>query len=1223
MKIVSIRFLNLNSLKGEHEIRFDRPPFTESGLFAITGPTGAGKTTILDAITVALYGRVHRLSRDVSEIMSRHTAECFSEVEFEVKNKIYRAKWSLRRSRGKADGNIQGEKMELAEVVTGTFLGGHTPSSVKQAIIDLCGLDYNQFLRSVMLSQGDFTRFLKADDNERSELLEKITDTFVYSEVSKYVFERQKTEREKLDGLKIQMESVNLLPEDERVAHQNRLTELYKTEKELKERQNEHTLKLNWLAAVSALEERKAELERESSILQKQKEERSADFERLRLHLIAVAFRPALTEIKVTEDRIGAASSELSQLREEEPALRQEVQDATYLLKEADDALIKARKELSEAEPLLERAVAMDSQMELLGKRVSDDKTICEALSTECRDLLREADEKESELGRLLEEKEQLGWWLENHAGYKDLENKLPEFRQYLKELEDLSQRTEAAKEEKSFFSVQSEKKKALLEKNKIGTGLLCQEITLLEKASKDLEEKLAAGFEGKSLEMLEAEAEALPLLIGDCEQQYRLSDNYCRLKAESAALSTSAAEVKKQAEQEESLLTQIGVEKEAAESNLRDLKQLAELQQKIRNYESDRARLRENEPCPLCGALHHPYAENNYMDELSATEKKRNEREKEVEQLTGRFQEKRLLLNTLQHDFRSKEQQSAKIEIEISSLKTQFDEINQRLPAFLQIEKTGVIKAVILRQRARLDLLRSSIQNSRQIRKQAADTGNVIAEKKERLIRSESESTMLSSEINTLEKQVSTAESQVLSLQKKTDALLKSAGVLLASLGLPCESARLSESEQLMAARLEEFRTAVIRSEHLERQRIQAEAEMKNSKSLLLEKRDRLSKQEDSLKEEQRKLSRLQEDRSLLLNNRNPAEERERLNSQIREVTTARDSVREKLQQKQELLTVSEAREHRLKNDIERTQESIEELNKKLAAALVEKGIASVAQLLQLFLPDEEADRLSRLERETESRVAALLQMKTATETELVAEKGKNLTNELPEVLSEEQKELEEEISGLNQEIGSLKRIIDEDSSLRLKFSELARQLDAQRKELSRWLKLSALIGSADGKKFSRFAQGLTLARLTDLANRHLLKLSDRYRILKSREKDLELLIVDGYQADVVRPMATLSGGESFLVSLALALGLSDLASRKVQINSLFIDEGFGTLDSDTLDIAISALENLQAHGKSIGIISHVEALKERIGTQIQVIKQPGGSARIRVSAYTNGMFV
>jgi exonuclease SbcC len=142
-------------------------------------------------------------------------------------------------------------------------------------------------------------------------------------------------------------------------------------------------------------------------------------------------------------------------------------------------------------------------------------------------------------------------------------------------------------------------------------------------------------------------------------------------------------------------------------------------------------------------------------------------------------------------------------------------------------------------------------------------------------------------------------------------------------------------------------------------------------------------------------------------------------------------------------------------------------------------------------------------------------------------------------------------------------------------------------------------------------------------LANQHLLKINKRYRILKNPEQDLDLQIQDTYQADAVRPVTTLSGGESFLVSLALALGLSDLAGRQTQIGSLFIDEGFGTLDAETLDMAISSLENLQANGKMIGIISHVEALKERIPTQIQVIKMTGGASQLRVMGYATDEFV
>jgi len=173
---------------------------------------------------------------------------------------------------------------------------------------------------------------------------------------------------------------------------------------------------------------------------------------------------------------------------------------------------------------------------------------------------------------------------------------------------------------------------------------------------------------------------------------------------------------------------------------------------------------------------------------------------------------------------------------------------------------------------------------------------------------------------------------------------------------------------------------------------------------------------------------------------------------------------------------------------------------------------------------------------------------------------------------------------------------------------------MDIQQKEYKRWAKLKDIIGSADGKVFRAFAQGLTLKKLTELANRHLLQLNGRYLIHKPNDRDLALEIIDQHQANNIRSIHTLSGGESFLVSLALALGLSDLAGRNTQIKSLFIDEGFGTLDESALDLAISTLENLQAKGKRIGVISHVTALKERIGTQIQLQKRGSGFSGLEI---------
>jgi len=163
-------------------------------------------------------------------------------------------------------------------------------------------------------------------------------------------------------------------------------------------------------------------------------------------------------------------------------------------------------------------------------------------------------------------------------------------------------------------------------------------------------------------------------------------------------------------------------------------------------------------------------------------------------------------------------------------------------------------------------------------------------------------------------------------------------------------------------------------------------------------------------------------------------------------------------------------------------------------------------------------------------------------------------------------------------------------------------------------WDLLQGLIGSHDGRKFRRFAQGISLDVLIRHANRHLDRLTERYQLRRTEDQELELEIVDLFQAGVSRPMSSLSGGESFLASLALALGLSDLAGRNVQIDSLFIDEGFGSLDPETLDVALSALEILRLSNKTVGVISHVELLKERISTQIEVRKLPGGHSQLKI---------
>ena len=211
-------------------------------------------------------------------------------------------------------------------------------------------------------------------------------------------------------------------------------------------------------------------------------------------------------------------------------------------------------------------------------------------------------------------------------------------------------------------------------------------------------------------------------------------------------------------------------------------------------------------------------------------------------------------------------------------------------------------------------------------------------------------------------------------------------------------------------------------------------------------------------------------------------------------------------------------------------------------------------------------------------------------------------------ELLEEKQQLAEKDLAQIREKIGvARKALADSEENRRLMQAQLQR-IEAGKKELQRWQLLHDLIGSADGKKYRNFAQGLSFDIMIKHANRQLQKMSDRYILLRSREQALELNIMDNYQAGEIRSTANLSGGESFLVSLALALGLSQMASRQVSVDSLFLDEGFGALDEDVLDSALNTLAGLQQEGKLIGVISHVRALQERISTQIKVKPQSGG---------------
>jgi DNA repair protein SbcC/Rad50 len=308
------------------------------------------------------------------------------------------------------------------------------------------------------------------------------------------------------------------------------------------------------------------------------------------------------------------------------------------------------------------------------------------------------------------------------------------------------------------------------------------------------------------------------------------------------------------------------------------------------------------------------------------------------------------------------------------------------------------------------------------------------------------------------------------------------------------------------------------------------------------------------------------------------------------------------------------QARLENVQAELQRSNQEIQKLETDLTLVLQNQQLTDLNALRACMLSAQEEQEIRNVQGQLARQEAELqrLQQENALQlADLIQETSEVPEAEMLNTLLEEQ---EKAWQMLEQNLGQLLEKLQRHEQQQLKAKTLLKSIQAQQKEYQRWAKLNDLIGSADGKKFRSFAQGLTLAKLIQLANRHLQHLNGRYVILKKANEDLGLEIMDTFQANNRRSMRTLSGGESFLVSLALALALSELAGRNTSIQSLFIDEGFGTLDDSSLDLAISTLENLQSSGKTIGIISHVKELKERIGVQIQVKKQSDGFSQIKV---------
>lgn len=1188
MKILKIKSLNINSLKGEFEIDFEKFLKDES-LFAITGPTGAGKSTILDVITCALYGRTARLTNP-NELMSRHTGECLCEVEFEVKGKVYRSSWSQKRARKSSDGAFQSAKMEISEVETGKVLESYL-SKVPKYIEDLSGLDFDRFIQSMMLAQGSFDAFLKARENERSSLLEKITGTQIYKQISQEIYQTYTIKNDEIKLDENLLGNIELLS-NEVVAEKTLILNNSKAQKlELDTKGNELKKVINWLENLQKLEADNTKYILEFEQISLEKENKKEDFIRLDLANKALNVQPIYQENN-------SLTQIINQDKEKLEKLQKELEDLKQLLQSKTNESLKVKDELDKEK------VSFDTN----SKKLQEVRT----LQTKIESKLQNIKELENKISSQNEQKTKLNEDLKVlKINQEKIDNDLKTINDYLIK----NKNDESLKEEISLISKNVNDYKDVVKllkqiEEKVQNNSL-NEKTLEDsftKAKKEFDE-IKVLFDSKDKEYKELEIQtsnfnqkesnnrdrlkSIEKLITSIDEYKRLLDSILK---EENIISSSKDElktIKTNIEEKTKLINEI-------QTHIQTLNDKREAELLIAKYESDRANLKEGEECFLCGSKEHPFVDhkiNINADETTSI----------IAQKKQIFDEENKALRTIELNLSKLETKIESSTLELNKLSKNKEEIEQ-LFSSLNFVLTDDSKTNLEEEK---QLLEEELKN---IIKTRDEKEKVLAQRDN-----------LQRELNTKQTSVSQNEQELYKLKSSIEQLQNEQTQNISKKqSLEEELSKVySKYELIFDEKFEEnFRTIVSKKDSFIKNEISKKELDIKLQSLIVQLKEldtKIISIESSLKTDAEQLFQISNETIELQTQSKAILDISDLNIFEKEITAKFNAISEKYNSlSKELVNLNSKNESLNTQIIELNQKQIND-NTKLGEAkqnfnkaLVENSFSSKEEFEKALLSKEQREELAFMCKTLEDKYNQIQTLKNDTIKKLSEQKELNLTDKEFQTLNDELKELQVNIDELQKSIGSLEKELEINASNMKKHEDKIKELEKKKEAFKVWIKLNEMIGSASGDKFAKFAQGITLDQLIYLANKHLQILSPRYELQRSSDssKLLEIEIIDGFQGDVVRPVSTLSGGESFIVSLSLALGLSALASQKISIDSLFLDEGFGTLDSDSLELALNALNQLQSSGKMVGVISHVEALKERIPLQIKVIPKGDGTS-------------
>lgn len=1258
MKILAIRGKNLASLADEFEVDFSREPLFSAGLFAISGPTGAGKSTLLDALCLALYGATPRLllasgaqipdvhsdqvtPSDPRTLLRRGCGEGYAEVDFVgIDGIAYRTRWTVRRARGRRDGRLQSIDYLLTRIADRQPVGGTLKSEVHAAVAQRIGLSFSQFTRAVLLAQNDFATFLKADDNARAELLQTLTGSERFERLSVRIYERASQEKRALDDLNRQLAGAPPLDAAARAELETALQQARRAAATREQQKLVVEAALRWHQTLAGLES--AISQAQSGCDQANQAQQAAAPRRAHLNRINAVepARPLHAECLRLSSESKQAGAQLHTLTVRLAAAEQHKSQAEAALHTARQQLQTANLAHKQKQVEIEHAKRLDTEIALLESHSRTAQQTLDSARAEVKAQTGQRKQLTEQHALTAKTQAETSAWLTGHSRHAALAEQWKHSEYLLLEAEKAlaGKQAAAAAEQRLQQAERLARDSAMQHAAKLSH---CSEAYRQAEAAAQLANERCARYHPDALAQQKSDAEQRRAQLYNAQtcwlQWQEREHEYVAAEQETTALRQSRLG-------NAAALQHLARQRPGLEGQVLQAERALQRAQTACNQDVDalRATLEPNVACPVCGAAEHPYAEASAAHRLHELLKAQQSEQSQL----------RRTLDALLKDEAGLSATLAEQDKQLAVGDTRLLDLRRRRETAADLWQTArrqidldpalhapheVAACLSHRNSANDAVLQTLAQQEAELRRDQTARETALA------ALAQARQAEQQARVDDLKAQaaLSQATQAVLAAQQQAAQMSAALAAVLDPLDavLPAADSRGNWRNDWSGAPAR-FRLARMQEAQDYQQQRQAQDEQARRLETLSNQIDagagplakavaNETQARAAWDSQAAQLQAKRQARAQLLGGKAAAEVEAEL---ARAIDAARAAVdvqdRAALAARTAATQAATTRELAAKRLAELSAQNAQAEAARAAwlhgchveasAALDCNGLdlngLELNDLVALLQIDAhwlngERHALAELDKAVERAATVLKERQAQCSAHRALAGGDKSAADLASELAAIEPLLAQEKAAAAEKAFALR----EDDVRRAQAAGLIEQLRAQNARVETWARLNDMIGSANGSKFRRIAQQYTLDVLLGYANHHLTELSRRYRLERMPES-LTLLVVDQDMGDEMRSVHSLSGGESFLVSLALALGLASLSSHNVKVESLFIDEGFGSLDSETLAVAMDALDNLQTQGRKVGVISHVHEMAERIGVQIQVRPQAGGQSRLAV---------